>query len=90
MNLRHLRAFIATAEELSFTGASRRLNIAQPPLSRHVQRLERDTGVTLFVRHRRGVELTADGRKLLKQAKRVNRAAEAFLEHARRAKKGKR
>lgn len=68
MDLRHVRAFVAVAEEGTFTKAARRLHISQPPLSKQVQQLERELGTTLFVRHRDGVELTPDGKMLLERA----------------------
>ena len=69
MELRHLAAFVAVAEEGTFTKAARRLCISQPPLSRHVRHLERELGVALFVRRRDGIELTRDGAMLLDRAK---------------------
>jgi DNA-binding transcriptional LysR family regulator len=71
MELRHLRYFVAVAEERSFVRASRRLRLAQPSLSRQIQALETEVGATLFHRLPRGVALTSAG--------------EAFLEHARTA-----
>jgi DNA-binding transcriptional LysR family regulator len=68
MDLRHLRAFVAVAEEGTFTKAARRLHISQPPLSKQVRALERELGTTLFVRHRDGIELTRDGAVLLERA----------------------
>jgi DNA-binding transcriptional LysR family regulator len=87
MDFRHLRAFLAVADESSITRAARRLNISQPPLSRHIQQLEQEIGVTLFIRRPRGVELTVRGRALLDQARRLHTAAETFLETARSAKR---
>lgn len=69
MDVRHLRAFVAVAEESSFTRAARRLHLSQPPLSRHIRQLEDELGVTLFLRRRDGVELTSEGRVLLEKAR---------------------
>ena len=61
MDLRHLRYFLAVAEELSFSKASRRLHIAQPALSRAVKELETALGVRLLERTRHSVALTPAG-----------------------------
>lgn len=62
MELRQLNYFLAIAESGSMSGASSLLNVAQPTLSRHIRRLERDIGVNLFYRHGRGIRLTDEGR----------------------------
>lgn len=87
MNLRHVRAFVAVAEELSFTNAARRLHISQPPLSRQIQQLEREVGVRLFVRGPRHIELTDRGRLLLDEARRLSAIVDEFVETAQRVKR---
>jgi LysR family hca operon transcriptional activator len=86
MELRHLRYFVAIAETGSLTfAAEKRLNTAQPSLSRQIRDLEHEVGVPLLKRSSRGTELTAAGRAFLDHARRTLNQAEAATEAARRA-----
>ena len=71
MELRHLRYFVAAAEELNFTRAASRLGVAQPPLTTQIRALEHEIGVALFHRLSRGVALTDAGAALLVDAKAI-------------------
>jgi DNA-binding transcriptional LysR family regulator len=66
--MRHLRCFVAVAEELHFTRAAERLLVSQPALSRQIRQLELLLGTALFQRERRAVALTDAGRALLPAA----------------------
>ena len=86
MELRHLRYFVAVAEEGSLTNAAeRRLHTAQPSLSRQIRDLELEVGVKLLERGARGIELTAAGRTFLDHARLALLQVEAAGEAARRA-----
>src|SRR5205809_5755240 len=86
MEFRHLRYFIAVAEEGSFSNAAeRRLHTAQPSLSRQIRDLELEVGVKLLERGARGIELTAPGKIFLDHARMALLQADAAGEAARRA-----
>jgi LysR family transcriptional regulator, hca operon transcriptional activator len=86
MELRHLRYFVAVAEEGSLTlAAEKRLHTAQPSLSRQIRDLEYQVGVQLMSRSVHGIELTAAGRAFLDHARLALTQAEAAIEAARRA-----
>src|SRR6202167_1967082 len=86
MELRHLRYFIAVAEEGSLSNAAeRRLHTAQPSLSRQIHDLELEVGTPLLERKARGIELTAAGRVFLDHARLALLQVEAAGEAARRA-----
>jgi LysR family hca operon transcriptional activator len=86
MELRHLRDFIAVAEEGSLlTAAQRRLSTSQPSLSRQIRDLESEVGVKLLERQARGVELTAAGKVFLDHARLALSQVEAAIDGARRA-----
>jgi len=88
MELRHLRYFLAVAEEGNVTRAAERLHISQPPLSQQLKDLERTLGVTLFHRSPQGVTLTAAGDAFLIEARRILQATQQARDVAVRAAQG--
>ena len=89
MELRHLRYFVAVGEEQHFGRAAARLRVAQPPLSRQIQDLEREIGFPLFDRLPRGVRLSAAGSLFLKDARRILQDVEEAKRRAERVALGK-
>ncbi|MET7424389.1 LysR family transcriptional regulator [Dactylosporangium sp. NPDC005555] len=85
LELRELRYFVTVAEELHFSRAAERLGMAQPPLSRAIQQLERRLGVTLLDRDRRGVALTRAGQVLFDEAQVIIAATAAAARRTQRA-----
>ncbi|WP_329343436.1 LysR family transcriptional regulator [Streptomyces sp. NBC_00663] len=85
LETRELRYFVAVAEELHFGRAAERLGMAQPPLSRAIQQLERRLGICLLQRNRRGVRLTGAGEVLLHEGRAALDATVAAARRAQRA-----
>jgi DNA-binding transcriptional LysR family regulator len=80
LDIKELEAFVAVAEELHFSRAAQRLQMAQPPLSYRIQQLEKELKLKLFVRNTRSVTLTDAGERLLGPARKV--LADVELAHA--------
>ena len=90
MELRHLRYFVAVAEESSLGRAANRLHVSQPALSKQIGELENELGIKLFTRNSRGVQLTEAGRVFLLGGRRALVAAKLAAEQAQEAAKGQR
>jgi DNA-binding transcriptional LysR family regulator len=88
VELRHLRAFVAVAEELHFGRAAERLHMAQPPFSQLIRRVERELGVMLLFRTTRSVELSPAGEVFLVRARSILTAADQAQDETRRAARG--
>jgi DNA-binding transcriptional LysR family regulator len=88
MELRHLRYFVAVAEELNFTRAAERLGINQPGLSLQIRQLEKELGTPLFYRRARSVELTNPGKLLLEEARVILKRVEQAKTGVRRRARG--
>ncbi len=89
MELRHLRYFVAVAEQRSFTRAAERVRVAQPALSQQIRQLEQELGVALFERDTRPLELTEAGALFFERAQSVLRAVIAAAADARRTGSGR-
>ena len=88
MELRHIRYFLAVAEERNFTRAAARVGIGQPPLSQQIRDLESEVGAALFHRIPQGAKLTDAGRAFLEHVRAIPPQAERAVRAARRAARG--
>ncbi len=88
MELRHLRYFVTVADELSFSRAAERLQMAQPPLSQQIQALEAELGVRLFDRKKRPLQVTPAGQVFLEEARSTLAQLEQAVQKAQRVHQG--
>jgi DNA-binding transcriptional LysR family regulator len=88
MELRHLRYFVAVADELNVRQAAARLHLSQPPLSRQIHDLEDEVGTKLFVRSKSGMGLTEAGRTFLKEARSILAQSQRAAQLAQAASRG--
>ena len=89
MELRHLRYFVAVAENLNFTKAAAKLHLAQPSLTRQIHNLEEEIGVRLLNRSKSQVALTEEGRSFLADARRILALATESILAVQRLSRGK-
>ena len=80
MDLRVLRYFVVTAQEANITRAAEKLNMSQPPLSNQIKALEDELGVELFIRGKRHLQITEEGRQLYRRAQQILELADRTLE----------
>ena len=85
MELRHLRYFVAVAQELHFGRAAVRLNMSQPPLTQQIHNLEEELGVSLFDRSNRKVQLTSEGELFLKRSESILHQVERATSEVKRS-----
>ncbi len=88
MEFRHLRYFLALADEGNFGRAAKRVHISQPPLTRQIRQLEEEFGARLFERTSKGVELTEAGRLFREEAVKILALAQQTAEKTRKAGRG--
>ncbi|GCE29095.1 LysR family transcriptional regulator [Dictyobacter alpinus] len=88
IELRHLRYFVVVAEELNFSRAAERLQMAQPPLSQQIRQLEQELGVQLLERNKHSVQLTEAGKVFLADAQRLLQQVEQAITNVQQAQRG--